>query len=82
MRVTILAIAAVLLGAPLTSAVPLEAHQDTLLPFEVTYVGSNNPPGIPGPYPCTVIPSRFLPLVRYKSDASFREIHQGKLHRS
>jgi hypothetical protein len=58
MRVTIMALAAALLGTPLTSAVPLEARQDTLLPFEVTYVGSNNPPGVPGPYPCKIPPSR------------------------
>lgn len=52
MRVTILALTGALLTACSTSATPLKARQDSLLPFEVTRVSSRNPPGVLGPHPC------------------------------
>jgi hypothetical protein len=53
MRFTILSTITALAAATLTSANPLEARQDTLLPFEVTHVGSNRRSPALGADPCT-----------------------------
>lgn len=41
----------------LASAVPLEARQDELQPFQVTAVASQSPPGRPGSSPCMLFDS-------------------------
>ncbi|KAF2996472.1 hypothetical protein E8E13_004681 [Curvularia kusanoi] len=51
MRITILSIAGALLGTAVASVVPLEARQDTLLPFEVAFVGSERRSGSLGSHP-------------------------------
>ena len=78
MRFTILSTITALAAATLTSATPLEARQDTLLPFEVTQVFSERRSPALGPE-CTnpLIPTPIL----YKSHSLPRENHHRKLHR-
>ncbi|KAJ8113652.1 hypothetical protein OPT61_g4263 [Boeremia exigua] len=59
MHVTSSSLIAAFLGATLSSAVPLEARQDALLPFEVTQIGSSNPPVRPGAHPWRFITATF-----------------------